>query len=391
MRYLIFRLRFVGLVAFALVGAMWPTAAQAATNPSLGSAAGFAVLAGTAASCTTSSVTGNVGVNFNPPTTAGCNAQYAPGAYSAFRSAFTGTKPACSTTVGSTFPNAATNLAPGAYCTGAALTFTDQTLNLTGTGSWFFEIGAGFTATNLSVVMANGGNPCNVFWWVGADATLTVNKPVSAPFQGTILGGGAITLTGSAASRTALTLTGHVWATTAFTMTDSTVIGCNAAGTVVCSNGGRDNEDEDAGQSSKTANKDGDTEKGGDKAECKPAKECNQGVASSHEECEQGDSNQGDESRSGDESGSSAENRGHKDDGETSKALAKVNKAQHTSTVAAKKTSANHTGTVLAKVSSTQHSSTVVMKQSTSKHKSGHAAKQGGKKHSNGESNSKND
>lgn len=288
---------------------MWPVAAQAATNPSLGSAAGFAVLAGTAASCTTSTVTGKVGVNFNPPTTAGCNAQFAPGAYSAFRGAFTGTRPACGTTLGSTLPNATTNLGPGTYCTGAGLTFTDQTLNLTGTGSWNFEIGAGFTGTNLSVVMANSGNPCNVFWWVGADATLTVNKPVSAPFQGTILGGGAITLTGSAGDPAALTLTGHVWATTAVTMTNSTIVGCNAAGTVGCRSGERDDADKDAGQSSKTG------DKNGDKAECKPPKQhCNQGVGNGPEGCDPGNSNQGDKSRSNDELGGTPGNPGRKVD-----------------------------------------------------------------------------
>jgi ice-binding like protein len=253
-KHLILKLRFIGLVALALAGATSPVAAQAATSPALGSAAGFAVLAGTAATCTTSTITGNVGVNFNPPTTAGCNAQYAPGAFKAFQSELTGTKPPCVTAVGSTFPDATTNLGPGTYCAAAGLTFTDQTLNLTGTGSWFFEIGAGFTGTNLNVVMADGGNPCNVFWWIGADATLTVNKPVSAPFQGTILGGGAITLTGSASDPSALTLTGHVWATTAVTMTNSTIVGCT---------GGAGHEKE----------------------------HCNQGVGNGPEGCDPGNSN----------------------------------------------------------------------------------------------------
>ena len=264
MKHLVLKFRFVGLVAIAMLAGVWPVGAQAAAT---GAADGFAVLAGTAATCTTSSITGGVGVNFNPPITAGCNAQYAPGAFSAFQKVLLGTKPACGTTIGSTFPDATTNLGPGTYCTGAALTFTDQTLNLTGTGSWNFEIPAGFTTTDLKVVMADGGNPCNVFWWVGADATLTVDDAVSTPFQGTILGAGAITLTGSASDPTALTLTGHVWATTAVTITNSTIIGCNAAG--------------------------------------KPAKQhCNQGVGNGPEDvCDPGNSNQGDPSRSNDELG----------------------------------------------------------------------------------------
>jgi hypothetical protein len=245
MKRTLFKFRFLSVAFVAVVAGAWPVGAQAA---GLGAAGGFAVLAGTAASCTTSTITGKVGVNFNPPTTAGCNAQFAHAAYNAFQGVLTGTKPACTTTVGSTFPAASTDLGPGTYCTGAALTFTDQTLNLTGSGPWNFEIGAGFTATNLKMVMANSGNPCNVFWWIGADATLTVNKPVSAPFEGTILGAGAITVTGSAADRTALTLTGHVFATTAVTMTNVTIVGCTAGGTVPgqgCKESSDNNNNED--------------------------------------------------------------------------------------------------------------------------------------------------
>ena len=253
MKHLVFKLRFIGLVAFAMLAGLWPVAAQAAANPTLGSAAGFAVLAGTAATCTTSSITGGVGVNFNPPITAGCNAQYAPGAFAAFQHALA-KKPACTNTIGSTFSTASITLGSGTNCTAGGLTFTDQTLNLTGNGPWNFVIGAGFTGTNLTVV---SGNPCNVFWWIGADATLTVNKAVSAPFQGTILGAGAITLTGSASDPTALTLTGHVWATTAVTITDSTIVGCS----------------------------------GGTGHEGKEKEPCNQGVGNGPEGCDPGNSN----------------------------------------------------------------------------------------------------
>ena len=265
MKHLVFKLRFIGLVAFAMLAGLWPVAAQAATNPSLGSAAGFAVLAGTAATCTTSSITGGVGVNFKPPTTAGCHAQYAPLAFSAFQSAL-GKKPTCTDTIGSTFPTASIYLGSGTYCTGAALTFTDQTLNLTGNGPWNFVIGQGFTGTDLKVV---SGNPCNVFWWVGAAATLTVDDAVSTPFQGTILGAGAISLTGVAGDPSALTLTGHVWATTAVAITNSTIVGCT---------GGRGHEG-------------------------KAKEHCNQGVGNGPEGCDPGNSNQGCPARSNDELG----------------------------------------------------------------------------------------
>jgi hypothetical protein len=353
---LVFKLRFVGLVAFAMVAALWPVTSQAATNPTLGNAAGFAVLAGTAASCTTSTITGGVGVNFNPPTTAGCNAQYAPGAYKAFQNVLTGTKPACVTTIGSTFPNATTNLAPGTYCTGAGLTFTDQTLNLTGTGSWNFEIGAGFTATNLSVLMANSGNPCNVFWWIGADATVTVNKPVSAPFQGTLLGAGAITLTGSASDRTALTLTGHVWATTAVTMTDSTIVGCNAAGTVGCSK----TKGEDSSESGEAADSEG------AKTACKPAKHCNQGVGNGPEGCDPGNSNQGDESRSNDELGGTPGDPGRQGGNKSTAMIGSV-----TSGVAAAATSGSHSSGIANVAAAAKTTSTAKPKGKSSLHADG--------------------
>jgi hypothetical protein len=60
------------------------------------------------------------------------------------------------------------------------------------------------------VVMANGGQPCNVFWLVGADSTLTTST-----FQGNILAGGP---TGSFTS-TGGTLIGRVLANGAVTLT----------------------------------------------------------------------------------------------------------------------------------------------------------------------------
>jgi hypothetical protein len=63
------------------------------------------------------------------------------------------------------------------------------------------------------------GNPCNAFWWVDADVTLTTSA-----FQGTILGGGDITTTDTS-------LEGRLLATGAVTMTRTNIFGCSAAGT----------------------------------------------------------------------------------------------------------------------------------------------------------------
>jgi len=227
-----------------------PLTAQAA---GLGSAAGFAVLAKSAVTCTgpNSNVTGPVGVASSTTaiTKTGCtmNVQVNPGAYGAFQTAFTNGLGACSQTLASTLGT--TTLASGTYCTPAALTMTTATLTLTGSGPWNFEIGTpgpagtgALTATGLHVISSN---PCNVFWWVRQGVTLTTSA-----FQGTILGGADITLTDT-------TLTGRAWATGAVTLTRSPVLGCTAAGTVrgtKCSKDGGSDEDKNSDQSKDTEN-----------------------------------------------------------------------------------------------------------------------------------------
>ena len=441
MRHLLFKRRFIGLIALALVAGMWPMAAQAATNPSLGSiaaatkaptnpslgsiaaaakaatnpslgsiagatkaaanpslgssaeaakaaapspgsAAGFAVLAGSAVTCTSTTITGLVGVNFT--TTAGCaTAQYAPDAYNNFQTTYAGIGAnlgPCTRTfsIADTLP---ASLGPGIYCFTSYLAQTGTTLQLTGAGPWWFEIGISGTgyleATNFKVL---GGNPCNAFWWVRQYATMT-----DSTFQGTILGGAAITLT-----RT--TLTGRAWATTAVTMTNSTIAGgCSGNATVPgnrCEQGDGNDEDEDAVQSGETGDNDVDEDVG--QSSETADKDDDQGVGNSHEGCDRGESDKGDKSHSDDESGSSTGDSSRKDGGETSSVVAKENKTLHTSTVTAKESSTNHTSTGAAKVSSAKPTSTVVMKQSTGSHKSAPAAKESGNNHSDGNRESKN-
>jgi hypothetical protein len=262
--HLSYRVRFLGLVAVAALAGMWPMAAQAATLPGLGSAAGFAVLAdGTGLTCTDANVTGPVGVRFTTTavTSTRCKmqVQVATGAYNDFRTqyiAIAGSLAPCTPLSGTLDGQ---SLGTGVYCFDAAATLTG-TLTLTGTGPWLFEIGSGtttggtvgaLTATNFTVV---GSNPCNVTWWVRDDVTLTTSA-----FEGTILGGGDITLTGTSVA-------GSVFATGAVTMTGSNVFGCTAAGTVA-------------------------------------RHHCTQGVGNGPEGCDPGNSNQGDPSRSNDELG----------------------------------------------------------------------------------------
>jgi hypothetical protein len=133
----------------------------------------------------------------------------------------------CTGTLLSAYTGATLTLAPGVYCTDAAVTFTDTTLTLAGpsNGVWIFKIGTlgtgALTGTNLSVVMANGATACNVNWWVAQAATMTTSG-----FQGNILAGAAITATGLAGSTTPFN--GDALAKAEVTLTDFTVTGCGA-------------------------------------------------------------------------------------------------------------------------------------------------------------------
>ncbi|MBK6613731.1 ice-binding family protein [Ottowia sp.] len=165
----------------------------------------------------------------------------------------------CTGTLNAAYTNAALTLAPGVYCSAAAVTFTDTTLTLDGQGdpdaTWIFKVGTGgtgaLTGTNLSVVMTNGGEPCNVYWWVAEAVTMTTSA-----FQGTLLAGAAITMTGLAGNTTPFN--GNALSKAAVTLTGVTVAGCKAP----------------AGPG-------------------KPRGKCNQGVGNGPEGCDPGNSNQG--------------------------------------------------------------------------------------------------
>lgn len=103
---------------------------------------------------------------------------------------------------------------PGVYCLSSEA--KTGTLTLDGStnpnGIWIFKVAAALTGNSFQVVMANGGQACNVYWSVGAAVTLT-----DSLFQGTILAGdatgGSITITrgsliGRALANVAVTLSG---------------------------------------------------------------------------------------------------------------------------------------------------------------------------------------
>jgi len=204
-----------------------PAPPSGAAPTVLGAAASFAVLAATAVTCTDSTVIGDVGVypgtavtQTNCPIAGTIHAgdSVAAQAQHDFVIAYDAFKALpCDQVLTGTL--AGRTLVPGVYCFDAAATLTGVlTLNGPANGIWTFKIGTSgtgaLTGTGFSVVMAGGGQPSNVYWWVAQAATLTDSN-----FVGTILAGAAITITRG-------TFTGDAFAKAAVTMTGTNLVGC---------------------------------------------------------------------------------------------------------------------------------------------------------------------
>jgi Ice-binding-like len=251
-----------------------PSAAPlaAASAPSLGTASNFAVLSaapghGGAVTCTNSTIIGDVGSSGPKASVVqtGCTitgtiiAPVSNQVLTDFYSAYNNLAPlnnTCDVAHTLTGTLAGAVLTPGVYCVDAVAKTGTLTLDGGANDVWIFLVDGALTGTNFNVVMINGGEPCNVTWWVKAAATLTDSN-----FLGTILAGAAITITRG-------TFHGDALAKAAVTLTDVIVTGCAASG-------------------------------GGGNSHSK----CNQGVGNGPENCDPGNSNQGDPSRSNDENG----------------------------------------------------------------------------------------
>ncbi|MGO8937720.1 MAG: ice-binding family protein [Mycobacterium sp.] len=112
-------------------------------------------------------------------------------------------------------------LVAGAY-NSAAGTFTISAgiLTLDAQGNpdavWIFQMASTLITTGGNIVMANGGNPCNVYWQVGSAATLG-----DTTFLGNILAYAKISLTAG------ITVTGRLLSKTdEVTLISDTVEGC---------------------------------------------------------------------------------------------------------------------------------------------------------------------
>lgn len=200
--------------------------------PSLGSASGFAVLAGTAVTCSNSHVTGNVGVwPGTAVTRTGCpvagtvyqGGPVAEAAFTDFINAYNNLlydPPPCDYTVAGTLGGE--TLLPGVYCVDAVAKKGTLILDANGDANavWIFLVDGALTGTNFNVVMINGGQPCNVYWRTGQDAAATLTD---SNFLGTILSGAAITITRGS-------FRGDAFATVAVTLTNTDVTACPGAG-----------------------------------------------------------------------------------------------------------------------------------------------------------------
>jgi hypothetical protein len=169
------------------------------------------------------------------------------------------------------------DLAPGVYCVDAVAKAGTLTLTGPSNGVWIFLVNGALTGTNFSVVMAGGAQACNVNWWVAQAATMTTSN-----FQGTILAGADITVTGGTFNGDALAGGAGTTAvpTGAVTLTTGAVVaGCAATATVPGDN------------------------------QCHQPKHCKQG---GREDCDRGDSNHDDDDRSTGERGGKSGHPGRK-------------------------------------------------------------------------------
>ncbi|HEY8673958.1 MAG TPA: ice-binding family protein [Candidatus Dormibacteraeota bacterium] len=187
----------------AVIAGAWPATVFAATQPRLGTALNFTVLAGSAITNTGPTViTGNLGLD---PGTASSVTGFPPGSVTGVKhtadavalqakndlvTAYTDAAKA-PTTSNLTGKNlGGKNLTPGVYTFSSSAQLTGS-LTLSGNGVFIFRIGSTLTtASNSVVLLRNGAQACAVYWQVGSSATLGS----ATQFQGNLMALTSITM-----------------------------------------------------------------------------------------------------------------------------------------------------------------------------------------------------
>jgi hypothetical protein len=194
----------MAIVAAAALAAFWPASALAATQPSLGSAASYAVLAGSTITNTGNTViTGNLGLSPGssvtgfPPGTASARHVDDAAVIQAKSDLVTGYGNAASATSNDNLSGTDLGgliLTPGVYTFSSSAQLTG-TLTLSGNGVFIFQIGSTLTtATDSVVVLKDGAQACAVYWQIGSSATLGTGTQ----FRGNLMALASITVVTSA-------------------------------------------------------------------------------------------------------------------------------------------------------------------------------------------------
>lgn len=225
---------FVGLLAsLPMLSAELGRPAAGTNTPSLGAAANVVILGGAGVSCTSTAVTGNVSSKLTVTQSPTCSISgdihqgdaSAVGAFNDFLTAYAAFKalpcPPANNRTGQALGGK--TLAPGVYCFNTTADLTNGNLTLSGpsSGTWVFQVGSGLTTGTAQVIMASGGQACNVYWALGTNGTVGADTR----FQGNILAGSSVTFTGANSS-----LVGAALAKTAVTMTGTKISGCGGTG-----------------------------------------------------------------------------------------------------------------------------------------------------------------
>jgi len=191
-------------VTTAVIAGVWPATAFAATQPRLGTALNFTVLAGSAITNTGPSViTGNLGLS---PGTASSLTGFPPGTVTGAQhtgtdavglqakndliTAYTDAASAKTTSDLTGKDLGGKNLTPGVYTFSSSAQLTGP-LTLSGKGVFIFRIGSTLTtASSSTVLLRNGAQACSVWWQVGSSATLGS----ATQFQGNLMALTSITI-----------------------------------------------------------------------------------------------------------------------------------------------------------------------------------------------------